>query len=114
MFRKITVHDTNPFVFRVFLEYLYSGRLRQSSLTTDQFTELLLLSDRYEVDSLKQACEYGLHSSIDEDSVLYFLSMADQYNAKTLRVILFQIVESKRFNFSVLRIGSMFQFHISA
>lgn len=48
--------------------------------------ELLLLSDRYEVDSLKQACEYALHSSIDQDSVLYFLSMADQYNAQILKV----------------------------
>ncbi|KAK4876099.1 hypothetical protein RN001_012521 [Aquatica leii] len=83
--RKIIVHDTNPIVFRIFLEYLYSGRLCQSSLSSDQLAELLLLSDRYEVDSLKQVCEYGLQMSIDEDSVLYFLSMADQYNARILR-----------------------------
>lgn len=87
------MHDTNPNIFQIFLEYLYSGRIRQNSLTTDQLAELLLLSDRYEVDSLKQACEYGLHSSIDEDSVLYFLSMADQYNAQILRVILFCLLK---------------------
>lgn len=84
--RKITIHDTNPFLFRVFLEYLYSGRLRQNTLNTDQLAELLLLSDRYEVDSLKQVCEYALHSSIDQESVLYFLSMADQFNALVLKV----------------------------
>lgn len=90
--RKIIVHDTNSTVFRVFLEYLYGGRLRQSALTSDQLAELLLLSDRYEVDSLKQVCEYGLQASIDEDSVLYFLSMADQYNAKILRSACFNFI----------------------
>lgn len=85
--RKITIHDTSPYLFRLFLEYLYSGRLRQNALNTDQLAELLLLSDRYEVDSLKQVCERALHSSIDQESVLYFLSMADQFNALILKVM---------------------------
>ncbi|KAJ8937023.1 hypothetical protein NQ314_012105 [Rhamnusium bicolor] len=69
----------------ILLEYLYSGRLKQDSLSTEQLVELLLLSDRYEMDSLKQTCEYALLSCIDAESVLYFLSMADQYNARVLR-----------------------------
>lgn len=73
-------------MFRIFLEYLYSGRLKQTPFSTEQLIELLLLSDRYEVDALKQTTEYLLQSSIDIDSVLYFLSMADQYNAKILKV----------------------------
>lgn len=84
--KRITIHDTSPFLFRIFLEYLYSGRLKQNTLNTDQLAELLLLSDRYEVDSLKQVCEHALHSSIDQESVLYFLSMADQFNALILKV----------------------------
>lgn len=87
--RKIVIHDTNPFLFRVFLEYLYSGRLRRNSLTTEHLAELFLLSDRYEVDLLKQACESTLASSIDKENVLYFLSMADQFNARHLRVSFF-------------------------
>lgn len=39
-----------------------------------------------QVDSLKTVCEHGLKAHIDHDSVLYFLSMADQFNAKHLRV----------------------------
>lgn len=80
------IHDTTPFLFNVFLEYLYSGKLRQQSLSSEQLVEVLLLSDRYEVDTLKQACEYALQSSIDVDSVLYLISMADQFNAQYLRV----------------------------
>jgi hypothetical protein len=83
--KKIIIHDTSPFLFRIFLEYLYSGRLRDDSLSIEQLVELLLLSDRYEVDSLKQTCEYALQHSIDLDSALYFFNMADQYNARILK-----------------------------
>ncbi|KDR13429.1 uncharacterized protein LOC110835411 [Zootermopsis nevadensis] len=83
--RKIVIHDTSPFLFSTFLNYLYSGQLETKDLSVDQLADLMLLSDRYEVDSLKQACEQGLKRHIDEDSVLYFLSMGDQFNAKLLR-----------------------------
>lgn len=83
--RKITIHDTNPPLFQIFLEYLYGGRLDLSTLSTDQLAELLLLSDRYEVDSLKQVCECALQSNIDHDSAIYFLSMADQCNTQMLK-----------------------------
>ena len=46
--RKITVHDTNPDLFRIFLGYLYSGQLT-SELTVEQLADLMTLSDRYEV-----------------------------------------------------------------
>lgn len=66
---------------------MYSGRLHDDSLSIEQLVELLLLSDRYEVDSLKQTCEYALQHHIDLDSALYFFNMADQYNARILKVI---------------------------
>lgn len=47
--RKITIHDTNPEIFSMFLEFLYSGHIQMDSLSTDQLTELLTLADRYEV-----------------------------------------------------------------
>lgn len=84
--RKIQVHNTSPILFSLFLEYLYSGRLDYSSLSVEQISELLLLSDRYEVDSLKQACEHELKSHLDIESVIYFFSMADQSNANILKV----------------------------
>lgn len=43
--RKITIHDTSPFLIRIFFEYLYIRRLRQNALNTYQLVELLLLSD---------------------------------------------------------------------
>lgn len=70
----------------MFLEYLYSGCINIKELSVDQIAELMMLSDRYEVDTLKQVCEQVLKRHIDGDSVLYFLSLADQFNARVLKV----------------------------
>lgn len=83
--KKIVIHDTSPVLFRLFLEYLYGGRLDSSGLTTEQLADLMLLSDRYEMDPLKQICESNLKNCVNEESVLFLLSIADQFNAKSLR-----------------------------
>ncbi len=48
-FRKITVHDTNPEMFKLFLQYLYSGQFDTSELSTEQLADMITLADRYEV-----------------------------------------------------------------
>ncbi|KAH6942505.1 hypothetical protein HPB50_006930 [Hyalomma asiaticum] len=83
--RKITVHDTHPEVFQLFLEYLYRGCLDSRQLTTEQLVELMQLGDRYEVDMLKQITEDALRDHLDEDSALFLLNLADQLNARNLR-----------------------------
>ncbi|KAL3270189.1 hypothetical protein HHI36_009246 [Cryptolaemus montrouzieri] len=83
--KKIVIHDTNPTIFRIFLEYLYSGKLSPSSLTNEQLVDLLVLSDRFEVDTLRQASETALETTVDSDNAIYLLSLADNYNAKSLR-----------------------------
>ncbi|XP_013783752.1 uncharacterized protein LOC106467912 [Limulus polyphemus] len=83
--KKIVVHDSNPTLFRIFLEYLYGGHLETSQLSTEQLADLMQLSDRYEMDPLKQLSEEALKGHIDEDSALFLLSIGDQFNAKTLR-----------------------------
>lgn len=96
-FRKIVIHDTSPFVFNMLLEYLYSGRLDYSAMKIEHLVDLLLLSDKYEIDSLKHTCEHALLKSIDSDTVLYFLSMADQYNARILKVCKIWKIKKKLF-----------------
>ncbi|XP_076252355.1 uncharacterized protein LOC143191312 isoform X3 [Rhynchophorus ferrugineus] len=83
--KKIEIHDTNPTIFKLFLEYLYGGNLQKKDLSMEQLLELLLLSDRYEMDTLKNTCEYFLKSSIETDTALYLLGVADQYNANILK-----------------------------
>ncbi|XP_013420010.1 uncharacterized protein LOC106180548 [Lingula anatina] len=83
--KKITVHDTNPSLFRLFLEYLYSGQLETNEMSTEQLADMMAIGDRYEVDSLKSLCENTLKHHLDEDSSLFLLSLAEQYNATALR-----------------------------
>ncbi|XP_044754508.1 uncharacterized protein LOC123313618 [Coccinella septempunctata] len=84
--KKIVIHETNPETFKIFLGYLYSGKLSPSETTHEQLVDLVVLSDRFEVDPLKQACEMALEATIDTDNAIYLLSLADSYNAKTLKV----------------------------
>ncbi|XP_070579796.1 uncharacterized protein [Ptychodera flava] len=83
--KKITVHDTNPELFKLFLQFLYSGHLDTSNFSVEQLADMMSLSDRYEVDTLKQLCEGALKSQLDEDTAFYMLTLADQFNARTLR-----------------------------
>ncbi|XP_065345605.1 uncharacterized protein LOC135943121 isoform X1 [Cloeon dipterum] len=83
--KKILVHDMSHVLFRHFLKYLYCGRLDTSSLSFEQLTDLMLLADRYELDSLKHACEICLQGFIDEETALCLLSMSEQINARMLR-----------------------------
>ncbi|XP_046382195.1 uncharacterized protein LOC124153093 [Haliotis rufescens] len=83
--KKITVHDTNPELFQLFLEYLYSGQLETNELSTEQLADMTTLCDRYEMDSLKSVCEHALKHHIDDETALYLLSLADQLHCKFLR-----------------------------
>ena len=45
-----------------------------------------MIGCRYELDDLKHSCEALLETHIDEDSVCCLLSIAEQYNARKLKV----------------------------
>lgn len=50
--RKITIYDTSPVIFRRFLLYLYGAPV-DKNVGLESICELMLLADRYSVDSLK-------------------------------------------------------------
>ncbi|XP_052763261.1 uncharacterized protein LOC128205559 isoform X2 [Mya arenaria] len=83
--RKITVHDTDPSLFRVFLEYVYCGQVELNDLSTEQISDMMTLADRYDVVCLRSKCEYALKHHLDENTVFYLLTLADQLTAKNLK-----------------------------
>lgn len=48
-FRKVTVSDVSPEIFKLFLQFLYCGTLDMKSLSTEQIADLMVFSDQYEV-----------------------------------------------------------------
>ena len=52
----MTISDANGSTVRQLIRYLYTGRLvstDENPLSLDQLIDLLILSDRFEVDSMK-------------------------------------------------------------
>lgn len=52
IYRKITIHDTSPVIFRRLLLYLYGAPV-DKTVGAEHMCELMLLADRYSVDVLK-------------------------------------------------------------
>ncbi|CAG7666507.1 unnamed protein product [Allacma fusca] len=82
--KRIVIHDCSVAVFQQFLRYVYTGQFGTD--VSEYLSELIALADRYEIDGLKSSCEQELAlRHLDENSVIYLLSMADQFNARSLR-----------------------------
>lgn len=75
--------------FRVFIEFLYSGKLDFDEddrlKDSDVVTQLLRLSDQYLVPDLKECLEYWLQFSIEASNAAFLFSYADECEAQRLR-----------------------------
>lgn len=90
-------------IFRRFLLYLYGAPV-DKNVGLESICELMLLADRYSVDSLKvsskvfvqiltscndnkfqEVCEQTLMSLIETESVIVMLGISDRFNANTLK-----------------------------
>ena len=84
--RRIEVSDTEEDTFRKFLNFLYGGNIALEALEVDEVTELLVVADRYEVETLRSLCETELLNRLGSTNVFTLLVMADQYSVTSLRV----------------------------
>jgi len=79
---EITTGDITPEVLNIILEYIYSEELM---FTSDTIVEVLITSNQYRLDHLKQQCEKEIGANLDEENVLMLLQIAEQYNCPVLR-----------------------------
>ena len=85
----MTISDASSWSVRQFVRFLYSGILvstQQTPLGLDQLLELMILADRFEMDSLKDVCQERVKNLINPKNVFGLLYIADQYTAGNLRV----------------------------
>eukprot|EP00088_Acartia_fossae_P041357 TRINITY_DN4326_c0_g1_i2.p1 TRINITY_DN4326_c0_g1~~TRINITY_DN4326_c0_g1_i2.p1 ORF type:complete len:896 (+),score=163.77 TRINITY_DN4326_c0_g1_i2:159-2846(+) len=85
--RRIVLRDCSPEVFKIFLQFIYSGlyKLDLNTLPVQILVDLLLVADRYEVPVLVDACEDALCASLQEDNAIPLLVLAEQFNTYRLR-----------------------------
>ena len=80
------VRDCPEATFRLFLRYLYGGRLDMDAMATEEVVELLAAADQYETSVLRGRCERCLVSRVEDVTVFPLLQVADRYSVKRLRV----------------------------
>lgn len=75
----ITVHETEPTVFRKMLEFLYAGAV---DIDPEHAPDLLALADQYMLPGLKLLCGFALKQSITIETVCRIYQSADRFDCK--------------------------------
>eukprot|EP01112_Ceratiomyxa_fruticulosa_P008154 TRINITY_DN2109_c0_g1_i4.p1 TRINITY_DN2109_c0_g1~~TRINITY_DN2109_c0_g1_i4.p1 ORF type:complete len:553 (-),score=112.31 TRINITY_DN2109_c0_g1_i4:287-1945(-) len=82
---EVEVGETRYEVFRVLLEYLYTGD--DKLITPETSVELLSLSEQYLLPHLKGLCEEIAIHHIDKENAAFLLRTADLYSCEKLRKV---------------------------
>ena len=85
------VLDVNLPTLRLFLEFVYTGRVA-GKLEPKQMELLLEAADFYGVFSLKEQCEEGLIASLEASNLMDRLVLADTFSASNLRRVAKQML----------------------
>lgn len=64
--RRLTIDDAEPETVEAMLRYMYVGEVEEDC----QFTDLLALADRYEVDGLVKICADAILQTVSSDTVV--------------------------------------------
>lgn len=81
--RIVEIENVKKETFMMMLLYIYSGDTTISLVS--EGLDLLLIADRYLIDSLKSRCENFLYESVDHNNVLHILQVSDSCRLSKLR-----------------------------
>ena len=78
--------DIEEDTFRKFLNFLYGVPIALEGLDLEKVSELLVVSDRYEVGTLTSLCKSELLNRLGKTNVFTLLMMSDQFSLVSLKV----------------------------
>lgn len=78
----IEIKDTSTEVFRSFLKYLYTNKIDEIEILGH---ELMIIADKYNVQSLREQCERYVSSKVDQTNAIPSLIESHLYNFKLLK-----------------------------
>jgi len=73
----VEIDDSSPDIFRHFLEYIYTSQL--TGVADDKVGQLVVLADKYQVESLTVQCLKYLCNTLTIDNVVDVFLLADKY-----------------------------------
>ncbi|CAN6373102.1 unnamed protein product [Urochloa humidicola] len=93
---RIRIKDMEPSVFEVFLHFIYTDALPEID-EGDRMAmaqHLLVVADRYHMESLKLICDVMLRGYIDTDSAATMLVLAEQHGCHGLKQACLRFIAS--------------------
>lgn len=100
MLKEETAESQNNYVLLIdvckedlkcILEFIYTGSIKD--LESKNCVNLLMLSDRYNLNGLKILTQYALCYQLTKDSALEILVLADMYNAQILKMAALKFIK---------------------
>jgi hypothetical protein len=82
--RQIEIHDTSSFGFNKLIQYLYTQQIRIGELG-DKIIEVLIVSDKFGCDGLKERLESALLQKLTFRNVCSLFLVCNQYNLSSLK-----------------------------
>jgi len=79
---KIDVEENDYDVFKAMLQFMYTGSL---AISEDFIVSLLIMSNYYAVETLKESCGRTLGENLSEENVFYLLEICEKYDSASLR-----------------------------
>lgn len=79
--KEVHIEDVDPHFFKLMLKFMYTGSIK---LNGNSCLPLLSISNRYEVNALKEQCEEYISRKIDTFNCCSFLSAAERFTCEDL------------------------------
>ena len=99
---SVPIEDIDADMFTELLEYLYTSKLPE---LTDEIKaiEVLIIADKYQLDSLKTIAENELSAKMTAESMFNLLMVADTYNAAVLKTNAMKFIASEATSMDILK-----------
>ncbi|CAD6220704.1 GSCOCG00011582001-RA-CDS [Cotesia congregata] len=82
--RKVTIPDVDSKIFKKVLDFIYTDHVDDLDSNAEK---LLEAADKYQLQSLKEMCEYSLSKTLNVGNAIKIMILADRYYAKQLKEI---------------------------
>ncbi|CAL8116489.1 unnamed protein product [Orchesella dallaii] len=78
----VKIDDFDKEVVKGMLDHLYTG---ETNVMADRAQELLQIAEKYNLEGLKEDCEYSIADKLNKDNVAEILALAHSHNAPILK-----------------------------
>lgn len=100
---SVAIEDIDAPLFSELLLYLYTGQV-PAMAEVDRAVELLVIADKYQLDSLKFICETELNEKmLTPETMFNLLIAADNYNAPNLKEKAMEFISSRASSKDILK-----------